>query len=124
MKIPSPFLLLIFVGFLSALVLGQTTSPLKRTTYKTDKFDFGSGGTLEITGAPFGSITIEGGNTNEVEISATIEVEAQNEADLTKLTSVTGFVLEESLGRTGITSTGINDKKLLKQLRERRKVAG
>jgi hypothetical protein len=116
MKTQSPFLLLILVGLLSALAFGQTGPTLKRTTYKTDKFDFGPGGTLEITGAPVGSIVIEGGNTNEVEISATIEVQAQNEADLTKLSSITGFVLDESLGRTGITSTGINDKKLLKQL--------
>lgn len=116
MKKSRLFLLLLFISFLSGLVCAQAQPTLKRTTYKTDKLDFGSGGTLEITGAPVGSISIEGGSTNEVEISATIEVEAQNEADLEKISSVTGFVLDESLGRTGITSTGINDKKVLKQL--------
>ena len=100
MKKSRLFLLLLFISFLSGLVCAQAQPTLKRTTYKTDKLDFGSGGTLEITGAPFGSISIEGGSTNEVEISATIEVEAQNEADLAKISSVTGFVLDESLGRT------------------------
>lgn len=101
---------------LSGVTHAQTNPTLKRTTYKNDKLDFGSGGTLEITGAPIGSIKIEGGASNEVEIAATIEVQAQNEADLATLSSVTGFVLDESLGRTGISSVGVNDKSIIKQL--------
>lgn len=108
--------MLLFVGFLSGIIFGQTVPTLKRTTYKTDKLDFGSGGTVEIKGAPVGSISVEGSNANEVEISATIEITAQTEADLATLSGVTGFVLEESPGRTGITSVGINDKKTFKQL--------
>ena len=116
MKKLSILLLLLCVGVLSGVSTGQTGPTLKRTTFKTDKLDFGSGGTLEITGAPVGSIKIEGANANEVEISATIEVEARTEGDLAKLAGVTGFVLDESLGRTGITSVGINDKAIVKQL--------
>lgn len=89
---------------------------IKRTTYKTDSFAFGVGGTIAISGAPTGSIKIEGWSKNEIEISAEIELEAANEADLAKLSSVVGFVLEESLGRTSITSIGPNDKKAMKKL--------
>jgi len=90
---------------------GQTPQLLKRTTYKTDKFDFGAGGTLAIVGAPIGSIKVEGTQKNEVEISAEIEVQAATEADLQTISQVTGFVLEESPGRTGILSLGTHDKK-------------
>jgi hypothetical protein len=116
MKKQSALLLLMLVIVLSGVTYAQTNPTLKRTTYKNDKLDFGSGGTLEITGAPIGSIKIEGGASNEVEIAATIEVQAQNEADLATLSSVTGFVLDESLGRTGISSVGVNDKSIIKQL--------
>jgi hypothetical protein len=118
MKKLAPLLLLLVIGLLSGAVFAQTPTPapaFKRTIYKTDKLDFGSGGTLEITGAPVGSIRVEATAANEIEISATIEVHAQNEADLAKLAEVTGFVLEESLGRTGIISTGTHDKKFVKQ---------
>lgn len=100
----------------SVAVFSQTTPLQKRTTYKTDRFDFGVGGTLEISGAPVGSIRIEGWKNREIEISAEIEVQASNEADLAKLGGVTTFVLEESLGRTGIISVGTHDKKYIKRL--------
>lgn len=117
MKKLTAFLLLLFVFGLSGITHGQTAIPtFKRTTYKTDRLDFGSGGTLAVVGAPVGSVSIEGWAKNEIEISATIEVEAQSEADLAKLSELTGFVLEESLGRTGIISTGTHDKKFVKQL--------
>ena len=89
---------------------------LKRTTYKTDRLDFGVGGTLSITGAPVGSIRIEGWGNREIEITAEIDVQANTEADLAKLSAVTTFALEESLGRTGIISVGPHNKKYMKQL--------
>lgn len=115
MKKYNLLVVLVTIGLFSGIIHGQAASVLKRTTYKTDKLDFGSGGTLDIAGAPVGSIRIEGGGTNEIEISATIEVQAQNESDLEQLSAITGFALEESLGRTGIISIGANDKKLLKK---------
>ena len=92
------------------------TTLLKRTTYKTDRLDFGVGGTLSVTGAPVGSIRIEGWSNNEIEISAEIQLQANSEADLAKLSEVTTFVLEESIGRTGIVSVGLHDKTLVKRL--------
>jgi len=105
------FVLIVGLGAIDAS--GQTPQLLKRTTYKTDKFDFGVGGTVVIVGAPVGSIRVEGTRNREIEISAEIEVQAVNEADLAKLTEVTGFTLQESLGRAAITSMGLNDRKTL-----------
>lgn len=109
-------LLLVFISLFSISGFAQTKTLLKRTTYKTDRLDFGVGGTLSIAGAPNGSIRVEGWKNNEIEISAEIEVQAETEADLTELAKVTGFLMEESLGRTGITSIGTHDKKYLKSV--------
>jgi hypothetical protein len=116
MKIRNVLLLgLLFIAF-STAAFPQTAPLLKRTTYKTDKFDFGVGGTLSVTGAPVGSIRIEGTRNREIEISAEIEVSANSEADLAKLSEVTTFVLQESLGRTGVISVGTHDKQFIKKL--------
>jgi hypothetical protein len=92
-------------------LFGQTL--LKRTTFKTDKFEFGSGGSVEVIGSPTGSIRIEGSQKNEVEISAEIEVQAASETDLAKLAEITGYVLDDTTGRVTVTSFGLNDKKSL-----------
>lgn len=105
------------VAMMSASLSGQ--SLLKRTTTKTDKFDFGAGGTVAIMGAPNGSIRVVGSNKNEIEITAEIELQAATEADLARLGQVTGFLTEEDAGRTGIISFGthnkLGDKKLWKK---------
>ncbi len=99
-----------FVSFASGQVL------MKRTTYKSDSFAFGAGGTLSLTGAPQGSVRIDGWNQNKVQIDAVVELNAPTEADLDMLSTVTGFVLEESLGKTLITSVGTHDKSYLKRV--------
>jgi len=116
MKKFSRFFLFILLAAFSGVLFGQSAPVLKRVTYKTDKLDFGSGGTLAVIGSPLGSVSVEGWQRNEIEISATIEVQAHSEADLTRLSGLTGFVLEESLGRTGIITTGTHDKRIAKQL--------
>jgi len=116
MKKNKAFLLGVLVASLSVAAFAQSKPLLKRTTYKTDRLDFGVGGTLAVSGAPFGSITIEGWSNREIEITAEIEVHANSEADLARLGEITTFVLEESLGRTGIISVGTHDKKYMKQL--------
>ena len=108
------FLIAIFITAGLTAALAQSPQLLKRTTTKTDKFDFSSGGTVSIVGAPTGSITVEGWRNNQIEITADIELQAASEADLAKLAQVTTFVLQESLARTGIISTGTHDKKYLK----------
>jgi hypothetical protein len=116
MKIQNALLLALLVAAFSITAFPQPKPLLKRTTYKTDKFDFGVGGTLAVTGAPVGSIRVEGSKSREIEISAEIEVRANSEADLELLSQVTTFVLDESLGRVAVISVGTHDKSLVKKL--------
>lgn len=116
MKTRNVILLALLLTAFSVVAFSQTKPLHKRTTHKTDRFDFGAGGTLSVTGAPVGSIRIEGWKNREIEITAEIEVEANSEADLALLSQVTTFLLEESLGRTGIISVGTHDKKYIKKL--------
>ena len=116
MKTHKVFLLAVIIAAFSVSVFAQATPAIKRTTTKTDRFDFGVGGTLQVTGAPVGSIRVEGWKNREIEITAEIEIQANSEADLKKLSEVTTFILDESLGRAAITSVGTHDKKLVKQL--------
>lgn len=102
------------VLFLALPDFAQTKPLLKRTTYKTENMDFGAGGTFSINGAPNGSITIEGWQKNEVEISADIEVQAETEADLALLSQINTFVLDEGFGHITVQSVGTYDKKYLK----------
>lgn len=107
------------LNFLIVAILFLTitsAAQLKRTTVKSDKFDFGVGGTITIQGAPKGSISVEGWSKNEVEITAEITVEAATDADLERLAKVIGFQLDESMGRVGIISLGTHDKKYIKKV--------
>ncbi len=118
MKNQKLFHLFLFVAILfsfSAICHAQGKL-LKRTTYKTDTVEFGSGGTVSIIGAPNGSIEIEGWGKNEIEVSAEIEVQAANESDLAQLAAVVGFITDIGTIHTRIISTGTHDKKYLKQI--------
>lgn len=110
------FFLVVFISIFTLSAFAQNPTLVKRTIYKADKFDFGVGGTLSVAGAPNGSIRVEGWSKNEIEISAEIEINAQSEADLDELAKVTGFILDESIGRTGIMSVGTHDKAYLKRV--------
>ena len=100
---------------LSILVISGSAQ-LKRTTTKSDSFEFGVGGTITIQGAPKGSISVEGWTKNEVEIVAEITVAAATDADLDRLSKVVGFQLDESMGRVGIISLGTHDKRYVKKI--------
>ncbi len=104
---------LLFGSILLVLFLCVATEAqqmVKRTTTKTEKFDFGVGGTVSISGAPAGSIRITGNSRNEIEVSAEIEIQAVTEADATRLAAVTTFITDESTGRAGIITVGTNNK--------------
>jgi hypothetical protein len=102
------------VSMCAAAVFGQAPV-FKRVTTKTERLDFGAGGTVAIVGAPKGSIRVEPAARNEIEITAEIELQAGSEADLAALAGVTGFILDESLTRTSIISVGTHDRKYLKR---------
>src|SRR4051794_1891615 len=107
----------IFVSFLAVLACAVCTSAqLSRVVTKTDKLDFGVGGTVAIIGAPKGSIRVEASSRNEIEITAEIMLQALTESDLATLEHVTSYVLDESLGRVAITSVGTHDSKYLKHV--------
>ena len=110
------FLIALFTASLSMATFAQTTTMQKRTITKTDRFDFGVGGTVAITGVPSGSIRVAGWQKNEIEITAVIELQAATDSDLAKLAEITGFVTDESPGRTGIVSIGTHNKAGMKKL--------
>ncbi|MFN0277948.1 MAG: hypothetical protein ACKVRN_05025 [Pyrinomonadaceae bacterium] len=117
-----PHIAVAFVMFFagSYFVYAQPSQSLiKKTITKTDSFEFGAGGTVAVTGAPEGSIRVVGNSKNEIEITARIELQAANEADFNKLIPVTGFLTDETIGRTGIISFGtfkkLGEKKLWKK---------
>lgn len=118
--IHSPIRILLFLAaviLFTAVSLPAQNAPnqIKRTVHKTDTLEFGSGGTVSVVGAPKGSIVIQGWANNSVEITAAIELNAATEEELDLLESVTGFVLEESIITTGITSVGVHNKKHVKR---------
>src|SRR5215210_5234621 len=106
---------LVFLS-LTVISFAQTKPLIKRTTYKSEKIEFGAGGTVSIIGAPVGSIEVEGWQKNEVEISAEIEMQAETEADLAELSKVNGFILDDSANHLRIISVGTNDKRYVKQV--------
>jgi len=109
------YALVLIVLLCAAAAFGQT-GLVKRVVSKSDKLDFGAGGTVAIVGAPKGSIRVEAAEQNEIEINAEITLQAASEADLDTLQKVTSYVLDESLGRVAITSLGTHDAKYIKQV--------
>ena len=112
----NPFFFVLFFLSVSTFAFAQTKQLIKQTTYKTDNIEFGVGGTVSITGAPSGSIVVEGWQKNEVEITAEIEIQAENEADLAQLAQVNGFALDESFGHIRIITIGTFDKNYMKRV--------
>lgn len=102
--------------FSTAFFAQQQAMPVKRTTYKTEKMDFGAGGTVTIVGAPSGSISVEGWQRNEIEISADIEIQGETEADLAELTKIDGFVIDNDAGHVRILSIGTHDPDYMKRV--------
>jgi len=95
-----------------------TTAPpvlLKRTISRHESARLGFGGSVTIVGAPIGSVVVEGWQKNEVDLSAEIELQAENEADLDKLATVNGFVFDEDLNHVSILSAGTHDKDYMKR---------
>lgn len=111
---------LLFISFLFVVftnsAFAQTPQLIKRTTYKTENVELGAGGTVTVVGAPSGSVTIEGWNKNEVEVSAEIEMQAATENDLAMLAAVNSFAVDEQFGHIRIISLGTHDKDYMKRV--------
>jgi hypothetical protein len=88
---------------------------LKRTTTRHESKRLGYGSTVTILGAPFGSITIEGWNKSEVDVTADIELQANTEEELALLATVNGFTLDKEGNQVRLLTTGMHDKKYMKK---------
>ncbi|HEX7529750.1 MAG TPA: hypothetical protein VF333_01305 [Pyrinomonadaceae bacterium] len=120
-SVPAVALLLLSSFCIFAPVAAQkdkkSTQPgplLTRTTARHDSRRLGYGGAVTIVGAPVGSITIEGWQRNEVDVTAEIELSAPSTQDLDRLAALNNFVIDEDANHIRIITTGTHDRKFLK----------
>ncbi len=94
----------------------QVAGPLlTRTTPRHESHRLPYGGTVSIVGAPDGSVTIEGWQRSEIDISAEIELHAASAADLDRLAVVNNFSVDVDTNHIRVLTTGTHDKKFLKR---------
>lgn len=123
-RIQSSFLALLFflsTFYFNAPVAAQKDKKaipagplLTRTTTVHDSLRFAYGGTVTIVGAPAGSLTIEGWQRSEVEVTAEIELQAPTPADLDRLAPLNNVAIDEDTNHIRIITTGTHDKKFMK----------
>jgi hypothetical protein len=89
---------------------------LTRTVTRHESRRFLYAGTVTVTGAPTGSVTVEGWQRNEVEISAEIELHAPTEADLSRLATLNNFIIDEDANHLRVITTGTHDRAFMKRL--------
>ena len=112
---------LLFVLFLlvSPVYSQQKAAPaiqlLTRTSTRHETARFSYGGTVTLIAAPRGSVTVEGWQRNEVEVTASIELQAPTEADLDQLAKVNTFVFDEDLNHISVLTTGTHDRAFMKR---------
>ncbi len=115
-KLKILFVLLIFV---SPVYSQKTVAPeiqlLTRTSTRRETARFSYGGTVTLIAAPRGSVTVEGWQRNEVEVTANIELKGPTEADLDQLAKVNTFVFDEDLNHISILTTGTHDRAFMKK---------
>ena len=95
----------------------QPAGPLlKRTTTRHETARLQYGGTVTLSAAPTGSVVIEGWDRNEVDVTATIELQAPTAADLDRLAVVNNFVFDEDMNHIRIITTGTHDRSFMKRV--------
>jgi hypothetical protein len=108
-------LLLLSASAVAQKIDKQPAGPLMtRTTTRHENYRLAFGGTLTVVGAPAGSITIEGWQKNEIDISASIELQAPDAAGLDQLALVNGFAADVDINHVRILSTGTHDRAYMK----------
>ena len=88
---------------------------LTRTSTRREARRFHYGGTVTLIAAPRGSVTVEGWQRNEVELTANIELKGPTEADLGQLATVNNFVFDEDMNHLSILTTGTHDRAYMKR---------
>jgi hypothetical protein len=71
---------------------------------------------VTILGAPKGSVTIEGWQRSEVDLTAEIEWQATSQADFDLLAQVNNFAFDEDTNHLRIITTGAHDREFLKKV--------
>ena len=92
------------------------TTSVARTINRHEKYRLSYGGTVTILGAPTGSITIEGWDRNEIDLTADIELHAPTDADLDLLARVNNFAVDVDTDHIRIMTSGTHDKKFMRQV--------
>lgn len=93
----------------------QPAPLLKRTTTRRELKRLGYGGSLTITGAPEGSVTVEAWTRSEVEVTAEVEQTADTEENLTRLAALNTFNVDEDVNHVRVTTVGLYDRKYAKR---------
>jgi hypothetical protein len=94
----------------------QTPGPLiTRTTTRHENYRLSYGGTVTLVGAPVGAITIQGWDKNEIDITASIELQGPNAAALDQLALVNTFAVDPDLNHIRILTSGTHDRAFMKQ---------
>ena len=88
---------------------------LARTVTLHENHRLAYGGSVTISGAPVGSITIEGWDRSQVDITADIEWRAGSVADLDRLALVNNFIVDVDTNHIRIITRGTHDKQYMKQ---------
>jgi len=89
---------------------------LVHTTTRHEAARLGYGGTVTVIGAPQGSITVEGWSRSEVDLTATIELQAPTEADLNRLAAVNNFIFDADANHISILTTGTHDRTFMRRV--------
>ena len=88
---------------------------MTRTTTRHENYRLPFGGTLTLVAGPAGSITIEGWQKSEIDITASIELQAPNPAALDQLATVNNFAVDVDSDHVRILTTGTHDRAFMKR---------
>jgi len=89
---------------------------MTRTTVRHETYRLQFGGTVTLSAAPAGSIIIEGWQRNEVDVSASIELQAPSAADLDRLAAINTFVVDADTNHIRIMTSGTHDRAFMKRM--------
>ena len=112
---------LVIIPFLSSYAVAQKdkkevpTSLMTRSTTRHETARLAYGATVTISGAPLGSISIEGWERSEMDVTAMIELQAPTAADLDRLALINSFVIDQDANHIRILTTGTHDREFMKR---------
>lgn len=110
------FFLLFFAAPAAAQKDNKPVGPLvKRTTTRHETARLPFGGTVTFSAAPAGSIIIEGWQRSEIDITASIELQAPTTADLDLLAQANTFLVDVDTNHVRILTSGTHDRVFMKR---------